>query len=168
MDQIQKLQHELAYEKLENELLRKSYEKADQCAIDREVQIWSLQREIKRWKEHTDKLERDLEEVLVHNGNLIGKLSRSFYLGTQMHLLKDRNSPAYKSVHREFFTLKYPELSEEKQETITKARVIEIVNDMAGDYPGKFNKVKNFDEIDPETLKIATEDGCFGHYTVVD
>jgi len=168
MDQLQKLQHEVKYWEHAHAQLAETYKQADQCASDREVQIWNLQRKIAKLTEYADKIEKDLEDALVHNNNLIGKFSRALYLGTQMHLLKDKNSPAYKSVHREFFTLKYPELSEDEPETITKAQVVEIVNDMAGDYPGKFNTVKCFEDIDVETLKIATEKGCFGHYTVVD
>jgi hypothetical protein len=121
MDQLQKLQHQAKFWEEAHAQLALSYKKADQCASDREVQIWELQREIERWKEHTNKLEKDLEETLIHNGNLIEKYSRALYLGTHMHLLRDKNGTEYNANYKELLALKYPELTEQE---LTETRQI--------------------------------------------
>jgi hypothetical protein len=198
MELFQKLDHELAIIKLR-------YEHTDRCAREQEKQIFDLFTQLENYRKRINKLEKDLEDALVHNDNLIEKYSKALYLGTHMHLLKDKNGAEYKSNYKELLAMKYPELSQDEpetiaeskevsfkkaiqaiqempikdlekmvdeaegeSETITKAKIVEIVNDMAGDYPDKFNTVKCFEDIDAETLKIATEDGCFGHYTIVD
>jgi len=121
MDQLEKLQSENGLLKLQLEQATKDYFNADQRAHEREEQIFDLLRQVKKWKEHTDKLEKDLEDTLIHNGNLIEKYSRALYLGTHMHLLRDKNGAEYNANYKELLALKYPELTEQE---LTETRQI--------------------------------------------